>query len=45
MTLTPECGAYSMNAMFVVLGLRCLLDCHILKGFGIYMIGILDRLY
>ena len=31
--------------MFVVLGLRCLLDCHVLKGFGIYMIGILDRLY
>ena len=33
------------NIMFVVLGLRCLLDCHVLKGFGIYMIGILDRLY
>ena len=31
--------------MFVVLGLRCLLDCHVLKRFGIYMIGILDRLY
>ena len=31
--------------LFVVLGLRCLLDCHVLKGFGIYMIGILDRLY
>ena len=31
--------------VFVVLGLRCLLDCHVLKGFGIYMIGILDRLY
>ena len=30
--------------LFVVLGLRCLLDCHVLKGFGIYMIGILDRL-
>ena len=29
----------------MVLGLRCLLDCHVLKGFGIYMIGILDRLY
>ena len=24
----------------MVLGLRCLLDCHVLKGFGIYMIGI-----
>ena len=33
------------NKVFVVLGLRCLLDCHVLKGFGIYMIGILDRLY
>ena len=33
------------HPMFVVLGLRCLLDCHVLKGFGIYMIGILDRLY
>ena len=22
-----------------------MLDCHVLKGFGIYMIGILDRLY
>ena len=22
-----------------------LLDCHVLKGFGIYMIGILGRLY
>ena len=31
--------------MFVVLGLRCLLDCHVLKESGIYMIGILDRLY
>ena len=31
--------------VFVVLGLRYLLDCHVLKGFGIYMIGILDRLY
>ena len=34
-----------MRNLFVVLGLRCLLDCHVLKGFGIYMIGILDRLY
>ena len=33
------------QVLFVVLGLRCLLDCHVLKGFGIYMIGILDRLY
>ena len=33
------------GSMFVVLGLRCLLDRHVLKGFGIYMIGILDRLY
>ena len=35
--------------MFGVLGSRCLtgsalLDCHVLKGFGIYMIGILDSL-
>ena len=22
-----------------------MLDCHVLKGFGIYMIGILDYLY
>ena len=29
-----------------VLGSRCsMLDCHVLKGFGIYMIGMLDRLY
>ena len=34
-----------MVYVFVLLGLRCLLDCHVLKGFGIYMIGILDRLY
>ena len=36
--------------LFGVLGSRCctrppLLDCHVLKGFGIYMIGILGRLY
>ena len=36
-------------SMFGVLGSRCLtgsalLDCHVLKGFGIYMIGILDSL-
>ena len=36
--------------MFGVLGPRCctrppLLDCHVLKEFGIYMIGILGRLY
>ena len=36
--------------MFQVLGSRCLtgsalLDCHVLKGFGIYMIGILGRPY
>ena len=35
--------------MFGILGSRCLtgsalLDCHVLKGFGIYMIGILDGL-
>ena len=35
--------------MFGILGSRCLtgsalLDCHVLKGFGIYMIGILDSL-
>ena len=33
--------------MFGILGSRCLtgsalLDCHVLEGFGIYMIGILD---
>ena len=33
--------------LFQVLGSRCLtgsalLDCHVLMGFGIYMIGILD---
>ena len=38
------------NRMFGVLGPRCwtgpsMLDCHVLKGFGIYMIGILGRLY
>ena len=43
-TSNPQGGA-STTALFVVLGLRCLLDCHVLKGFGIYMIGILDRLY
>ena len=37
----------SQKIMFQVLGSRCftgsaLLDCHVLKGFGIYMIGILD---
>ena len=37
--------SYLARGLFVVLGLRCLLDCHVLKGFGIYMIGILDRLY
>ena len=36
--------------MFQVLGSRCLtgsalLDCHVLKGSGIYMIGILGRPY
>ena len=35
--------------VFRVLGSRCLtgsalLDCHVLKGFDIYMIGILDSL-
>ena len=35
--------------MFGVLGPRCwtgssMLDCHVLKGFGIYMIGILGSL-
>ena len=37
------------NLLFGILGSRCLtgsalLDCHVLKGFGIYMIGILDNL-
>ena len=36
--------------LFEVLGPRCwtgssMLDYHVLKGFGIYMIGILGRLY
>ena len=38
---------YWYQGMFGVLGSRCLtgsalLDCHVLKGFGVYMIGILD---
>ena len=38
-----------ISLAFGVLGFRCLtgsalLDCHVLKGFGIYMIGILDSL-
>ena len=41
----PAAAAVISKVLFVVLGLRCLLDCHVLKGFGIYMIGILDRLY
>ena len=36
---------FSSTKVFGVLGSRCLLDCHVLKGFGIYMIGILGRLY
>ena len=37
------------HTLFGVLGSRCLtgsalLDCHVLKGFGIYMIGILGSL-
>ena len=40
----------AVHALFGVLGPRCwtgsaLLDCHVIKGFGIYMIGILGRLY
>ena len=36
--------------MFWVIGPRCwtgssMLDCHVLKGFGIYMIGILGSLF
>ena len=39
----------AVDVLFGILGSRCLtgsalLDCHVLKGFGIYMIGILDRL-
>ena len=39
----------SLLHLFGILGSRCLtgsalLDCHVLKGFGIYMIGILDSL-
>ena len=38
------------NVMFGVLGPRCwtwpsMLDCHVLKGFDTYMIGVLGRLY
>ena len=47
----PRCR-YLQNVqdtVFEVLSSRCLtgsalLDCHVLKGFGIYMIGILDSL-
>ena len=40
---------YGLEVLFGVLDPRCLtgsalLDCHALKGFGIYMIGILDSL-
>ena len=43
-------GADAAMPLFQVLGSRCLtgsalLDCHVLKGFGIYMIGILGRPY
>ena len=37
--------SYQAGGLFGVLGSRCLLDCHVLKEFGIYMIGILSRLY
>ena len=42
--------SWLQRLMFQVLGSRCLtgsalLDCHVLKGFGIYMIGILGRPY
>ena len=38
--------SYRAGGLFGVLGSRCsMLDCHVLKRFGIYMIGILDRLY
>ena len=41
--------SYLAGGLFGVLGSRCLtgsalLDCHVLKGFGIYMIGIRDSL-
>ena len=41
--------SYLAGGLFGVLGFRCLtgsalLDCHVLKGFGVYMIGILDSL-
>ena len=37
----------NIDYLFGILGSRCLtgsslLDCHVLEGFGIYMIGILD---
>ena len=43
-------GLIHSYIMFQVLGSRCLtgsalLDCHVLKGFGTYMIGILGRPY
>ena len=37
-------SAHNNGGLFGVLGSRCLLDCHVLKGFGIYMIGILGSL-
>ena len=38
---------YIITKISVVWGARsrCLLDCDVLKGFGMYMIGILGRLY
>ena len=46
----PQWSHIGSTVLFQVLGSRCLtgsalLDCHVLKGFGIYMIGILGRPY
>ena len=41
--------SHHVVSLFGVLGPRCwtgllMLDCHVLKGFGVYMIGILGSL-
>ena len=45
-----QSGLFWRYIMFGVLGPRCwtgssMLDCHVLKGLGIYMIGILGGWY
>ena len=49
-TEARKCSKEPLEALFGALGPRCwtgssMLDCHVLKGFGIYMIGILGSLY